>query len=153
MGQEVRPAGGINKTDVTNRGPFLKKMSIRLVLRSDSHNVYPGNTPYDFKVHLPKPLYFQGHRTVSLSEFSLLSGNTGGELYVRSNLCQDSIVGERELHLLQPVILEKVGNIIYSNPYEVPLRMGEFQDVRVYIRDSSDQAASFLNGVVTVTLL
>lgn len=72
-------------------------MSIRLVLRfSDSHNVYPGNTPYDLKVHIQKPLYFQGHWTVSLLEFSLLSGNTERELYVCSNLRQDSIVGERE---------------------------------------------------------
>lgn len=129
-------------------------MSIRLVLRSsDSQNVYPGNTPYDFKVHLPKPLYFQGHWTVSLLEFSLLSGNTKPELYVCSNLCQDSIVGERELPLLRRVFLEKTGNNIYNNPYEVPLRLGEIQDVRVYIKDPTNQPASFLNGGVTVTLL
>ena len=129
-------------------------MAIRLVLRSsDSHNIYPGNTSYDFKVHIPKPLYFQGHWTVSLLEFSLLSDDTKRELYVCSNLCQDSIVGERELPLLRRVFLEKAGNNIYNNPYEVPLRLGEFQDVRVYIRDSSNQAASFLKGGVTVTLL
>jgi hypothetical protein len=129
-------------------------MAIRLVLRSsDSHTVYPGNTSYDFKVHIPKPLYFQGHWTVSLSEFSLISGNTKRELYVCSNVCQDSIVGEGELPLLRRVVLEKTGNNIYTNPYEVPLRLGEFQDVRIYIRDSSNQEASFLKGVVTVTLL
>lgn len=125
-----------------------------MVLRSsDSQNVYPGNTPYDFKVYLPKPLYFQGHWTVSLLEFSLLLGNTKPELYVCSNLCQDSIVGERELPLLRRVFLEKTGNNIYNNPYEVPLRLGEFQDVRVYIKDSTNHPVSFLNGGVTVTLL
>lgn len=60
---------------------------------------------------------------------------------------------ERELPLLRRVFLKKTGNNIYNNPYEVPLRLGEFQDVRVYIKDSTNQPASFLNGGVTVTLL
>lgn len=129
-------------------------MSIRLVLRSsDSQQVYNGNTPHDFMVHLPKPLYLQGHWTISLLEFILSVATPQPELYVCSNLCQDSIVGDRELPLLRLVNLKKAENIIYNYPYQVPLRLGEFQDVRVYIRDASNQPASFLKGVTTVTLL
>uniref|UniRef100_A0A8W8MMJ6 Uncharacterized protein n=1 Tax=Magallana gigas TaxID=29159 RepID=A0A8W8MMJ6_MAGGI len=77
-------------------------MSIRLVLRStDSQQIYSGNTSYDFVVHLPKPLYLQGHWTVSLLEFNLSTASTQPELYVCSNLCQDTVVGERELPLLR----------------------------------------------------
>lgn len=129
-------------------------MSIRLVLRSsDSQHIYIGNTPYDFLVHLPKPLYLQGHWTVSLLEFNLSTTSTQPELYVCSNLCQDSIVGDRELPLLRLVNCKKSGNIIYNYPYEVPLRLGELQDVRVYIRDVNNQPASFLKGITTVTIL
>ena len=75
------------------------------------------------------------------------------KLYVCRNLCQDSIVGNRELPLLRLVNLKKAGNIIYNYPYQVPLRFGEFQDVRVYIRNASNQPVSFLKGLTTVTLL
>ena len=131
-------------------------MSIRLVLRSsDSQQVYNGNTPHDFMVHLPKPKpkHLQGHWTISLLEFNLSVATPQPELYVCSNLCQDSIVGDRELPLLRLMNLKKAENIIYNYPYQVPLRLGEFQDVRVYIRDASNQPASFLKGVTTVTLL
>ena len=129
-------------------------MSIRLVLRStDSQQIYSGNTPYDFLVHLPKPLYLQGHWTVSLLEFNLSTASTQPELYVCSNLCQDTVVGERELPLLRLVNYKKAENIIYNFHYEIPLRLGEFQDVRVYIRDSNNQPASYLKGTTTITLL
>ena len=49
--------------------------------------------------------------------------------------------------------LDKGGKHHLNYPYQVPLRLGEFQDVRVYIRDASNQPASFLKGVTTLTLL
>ena len=109
-------------------------MSIRLVLRSsDSQQVYNGNTPHDFMVHLPKPLYLhEGHWTVSLLELNLSVATTQPKLYVCSNLCQNSIVGDRVLPLLRLVNLVKAENIICIYPYQVSLRLGEFQDVRVY---------------------
>lgn len=62
-------------------------------------------------------------------------------------------MGERELPLLRLVKYKKAENIIYNFPYEIPLRLGEFQDVRVYIRDSNNQPASYLKGTTTITLL
>ena len=104
-------------------------------------------------VHLPKLLYLHGHCIFSLLEFNLSVATTQPKLYVCRNLCQDSIVGNRELPLLRLVNLKMAENIVYNYPYQVPLRLGEFQDVRVYIRDASNQPASFLKGVTTVTLL
>jgi len=74
------------------------------------------------------------------------------ELYVCSDLCDDTIVGENELPLLRRVYLEKTGNLIFQYPFEVPLRLGQFSDVHVYIRDGKNRPASFLSGEVTVTL-
>ena len=95
----------------------------------------------------------QGHWTFSLLEFNLSLATIQPELYVCSNLCQDSIMKDRESHLLRLVNLKKAMPIIYNYPYQVPLRLREFQNVRVYIRDDSNQPASFLKGVTTVTLL
>lgn len=60
--------------------------------------------------------------------------------------------GERELPL---AISEKIGNIIYNYPYEIPLRLGEFQDVSqmVYVRDVNNQPASYFKATTTVTIL
>ena len=131
-------------------------MSLRMVLKStDSTLFHPNNTTFSFRVHLPHPLNLDGAWTISLLEFSLDPGKTKQqvslELFVCCNLCEDSIVGEREIPLLQRVYLEK--QHIYQNPYEVPMKLGHFQDVHVYIRDAKPSPALFLSGEVTVTLL
>lgn len=132
-------------------------MSVRMVLKStDSALFHPSNQPYSFRIHLPRPLDLKGVWTVSLLEFSLDPGKTNQqgfpEVFVCSNICEDTIVGDRELPLLRRVYLDKE-NIIYQSPYEVPVKLGQFQDVHVYIRDAKHSPASFLSGEVTLTLL
>ena len=117
-------AGGLNSGKMCSARSLSPKMSIR---SSDSQQVYNGNTPHDFMVHLPKPLYLQGPWTVSLFEFNL---SLNGEWWTWKRL-----------------------KIIHNYRYQVPLRLSEFQDVSVYIRDASNEPASFLKGVTTVTLL
>ena len=128
-----------------------------MVLKStDSPQFHPNNTTYNFRVHLAQPLQLTGTWTISLLEFSIDPGKTKQqvlpELFVCSSLCHDSIVGEREIPLLRRVYLEKP-NIIYQYPYEVPIKLGQFQDVHVYITDAKNAPASFLSGEVTVTSL
>ena len=128
-----------------------------MVLKSsDSPLFHPNNQPYNFRVHLPKPLNLNGVWTVSLLEFSLDPGQTKQqglpEVFLCSNICEDTIVGDKELPLIRRVYLEKE-NIIYQCPYEVPIKLGQFQDIHMYIRDAKGSPASFLIGEVTVTLL
>ena len=128
-----------------------------MVLKStDSPLYHPSNQPDSFRVHLPKPLILNGVWTVSLLEFSLDPGQTKQrglpEIFVCSDICEDTIVGEREMPLSRRVYLDKQ-NIIYQYPYEVPIKLGQFQDVHVYIKDAKNAPASFLSGEVTVTLL
>ena len=128
-----------------------------MVLKStDSPLYHPSNQPDSFRVLLPKPLILNGVWTVSLLEFSLDPGQTKQrglpEIFVCSDICEDTIVGEREMPLIRRVYLDKQ-NIIYQYPYEVPIKLGQFQDVHVYIKDAKNAPASFLSGEVTVTLL
>ena len=128
-----------------------------MVLKSTNSPLFhPSNQPGSFRVHLPQPLDLKGVWTVSLLEFTINTGQTKyygtPEIFVYSDICEDTIVGERKLPLLRRVYLDKQ-NIIYQNPYEVPIELRQFQDVHVYIRDAKNAPASFLSGEVTVTLL
>ena len=55
------------------------------------------------------------------------------EIFVWSDICKGSIVVERELPLICRIYLDKQ-NIMYQNPYEVPFKLGQFQDVHLYIQ-------------------
>ena len=112
--------------------------NVRMALKStDSLLFHQSNQPYSFRVHLRQPLYLSGTWTVSLLEFSLDPGKTKQqtfpELFVYSNLCDSSIVGERALPLLRRFYLEKQ-KTIYQYPYEVPIRLRQFQDVNGMLR-------------------
>jgi hypothetical protein len=129
-------------------------MSICVVLKSsDSTNIHKNNSSHDFRVHLPRPLDLDGTWNVSLLEFTALPSNGQIEVFVCSDLCDDTFVGDKELPLLRRVWLKKSGNIIYQVPFKVPLRICRVQDVHIYIRDRHNRPASFLQGDVTVTLL
>lgn len=44
-------------------------------------------------------------------------------------------------------------NQVYQSPYAVPLRIGQFGDVHIYIKDKHGSPATFIKGTVTVTLI
>ena len=133
------------------------KMSHRLVLKSmDSPLFHTSNQPDSLRVHLPQLLDLKGVRPSLCWNFrSTQARQNNKELWKYlffSDICKDTTVGEREMPLLRRVYFDKQ-NIIYQNPYEVQIILGQFQDVHVYIKDAKNASASFLSGEVTVTLL
>ena len=131
-------------------------MTLRMVLSSsDSTEIYSDNKPHDFRVHLSRPMRLTGNWSVSLLEFSMpvvQSKLPTHELFIFASICGDTILSGKELPLLRRVYLTKDDNIIYQFPFEVPLRVGQFQDIHIYIKDANGHPASFLNQKVTVTL-
>ena len=129
----------------------------RMVLTStDSANIHIGNKPHDFRVHLNTPLLLDGSWTVSLLEFSIkpkIKLKNPPDVMVFSNLCNDSIVGDGELPLLRRFYLGTQRNIIFTLPYEMPVRLGHVQDVHLYIKGANMKDASFMKGTVSVTVL
>jgi hypothetical protein len=114
---------------------------------------FDDNQPYAFSVHLPRPLTLNGHWTISLLETCLPSGKKKNtEVFIYTNLCEDTIVGNKEVPLLRRVYLDGSPNKIFTLPYEVPIRLGQVHDVQIYIKDATGQKASFLQGEVSVTL-
>lgn len=126
-------------------------MDIRMVLKStDSFAFYRNNKPYDFQVHLPRPLTLNGQWSVSLLETCLPSSESETDVYIYSNLCEDTIVGDKE----RRVYLKRSSeNQIFKYPYEVSTRLGQVLDVLIYIKDADGQEASFLQKHTSVTLL
>jgi hypothetical protein len=81
--------------------------------------------------------------------------NKRKDVYIYSNLCEDTIVGDKELPLIRRVYLKRSSpNEIFIYPYEVATRLGEVRDVHihVYIKDETGQEASFLREETNVTL-
>lgn len=131
-------------------------MSLRMVLSSDDgKSFYPNNTSYDFRIKLNRTLQFDGYWVVALTEIRISEkAQKDVELFVCSDLCQDSFVGSSEQPLLRRVFYEDVknSNIIYTQPYYVPVKLTDVQQIRIYIKDENGNDASFLKKKVTVTL-
>lgn len=130
-------------------------MDIRMILKStDSSAFYINNKLYDFHVHLPRPLTLNGQWSVSLLKTCLPSSESETDVYIYSNLCEDMIVGDKELPLLRRVYLKRSSeDQIFKYPYEVSTRLGQVHDVHIYIKDTDGLEASFLQKHTSVTLL
>lgn len=130
-------------------------MDIRMILKStDSSAFYINNKLYDFHVHLPRPFTLNGQWSVSLLETYLPSSESATDVYIYSNLCEDTIVGDKELPLLRRVYLKRSSeDQISKYPYEVSTRLGQVHDVHIYIKDTDGLEASFLQKHTSVTLL
>lgn len=105
-----------------------------LLMSTDSPDLYSNNTPYGFYVHIQRPLTLTGYWSVSLLDTCLFSNKAKTEVYIYTNLCEDTIVGDRELPLLRRIYLKRSApNEIFIYPYEVPTRLGQVHDVHIYI--------------------
>lgn len=131
---------------------------MRLIVRSnDNIGLFPSNVPHDFKIQLLHTLYLKGTWSIALREFTTTSWsgeNLPDDVYIYSNLCDDTIVGNVEEPLLKRVYLGEHAktNHIFWDPVYVPVRLGQVEQVRMYIKDKSGNPASFLDGTVTCEL-
>lgn len=133
-------------------------MSLRVVASSDdAKDLFSDNKPFNFRIKLNRTIQLDGYWVVALTEFSTAERDEShqpSELYIFSDICQDSFIGNNEQPLLRRIFFDNVkqNNVIYDNPYYIPVRLGGIQHIHVYIKDNKGQAASFLKGKVTVTL-
>ena len=132
-------------------------MSLRMVLSSDDgKEFFPNNSSYNFFVKLNRTLQFDGYWVVGLTEISISEQSKKDEIiYVYSDICQNSFVGSSEQPLLRRVFYEDINdnrNIIYTNPYYIPVQLKDVQQIHIYIKDENGNDASFLKKKVTVSL-
>lgn len=135
---------------------YLFMMSVRIVLTSTDSSEYFDNKPNCFRVQLNKQIQFDGYWTVALREFSSeswIASKKKSELFVCCDICEETLIGGKEAPLLRRVYLGgKAENITYTLPYYIPVKIGQLQQIGIYITDRDGNLVSFLNGPVTVTL-
>lgn len=77
---------------------------------------------------------------VRITEFTTTERNDAKEkpeVFIFSDICQHSFIGNNEQPLLRRMYFdnEKQNNIIYNNPYYIPVRPGGIQHIHFYIKD------------------
>ncbi len=117
-----------------------------IYLNSKPSAEFPENKATDFTVQLPRTI--TGVQECGVIEVRLPS-TPGKPLFVCTDVCEDSIVNSKSLQVLRRVSLKTV---VPSLVTYVPLRLREFDRIRIYIIQDSGQLAS-LTGETTITLL
>ena len=132
-------------------------MSLRMVLSSTDSLDYFDNKPNCFRIQLNKQVQLDGYWMVALTEFTTDSWNSNKklrEVFICCDMCEETFVGGKDMPLLRRVYLDEKPetNIIYNLPYYVPVKIGQLQQIYIYITDRAGNLVSFLDGPVNVTL-
>lgn len=141
-----------------NFGSVACNMSLRVVVSSeDGKDLFSGNQAFNFRVKLNRTIQLEGYWVVALTEFTVTEQDyVEKPLFIFSDICQNSFIGNNEQPLLRRVYLDtKMNgrNIIFNNPYYIPVRTGgSMEHIHVYITDEKGEDASFLKHTVTATL-
>ena len=132
-----------------------------ITIRStDSTSYFPDNKPWSFRVNLYDRLYFGKKWAIAVTEIIVQNWEVSKksdchDIYVYSNICHSSHVGERKEPLLRCICLR--GNkrdrlFVFPQCRYIPLKLEDLQIVDIYIQDADGNPASFITGPVTVTL-
>lgn len=128
-----------------------------MVLRSTDSSEYFENKSNCFRIQLNKQVQLDGYWTIGLTEFTTESWNSNKksqEVFICCDMCEETFVGGKDMPLLRRVYLgeKQETNIIYELPYYVPVKIGQLQQICIYITDREGNLVSFLDGPVSVTL-
>ena len=127
---------------------------------NDSIDIFKDNIPCKFKVQLNIPSNFEGYWKVALCEISLQRNRkikrkkSDNTLFIYSNISKESIVKSGEHALLRRINQSASfeWQYIFDNPFYLPLKRSEFQEIEFIIKTSDDELASFLASPVFLTL-
>lgn len=128
-----------------------------MVLRSTDSSEYFENKSNCFRIQLNKQVQLDGYWTIGLTEFTTESWNSNKksqEVFICCDMCEETFVGGKDMPLLRRVYLgeKQETNIIYELPYYIPVKIGQLQQICIYITDREGNLVSFLDGPVSVTL-
>ena len=105
---------------------------IHLFLNSiDSINTHPNNNPFDFTIELPEALVLDGEWECALSDIYYDNSAINEELFVFSDICNDSYVYNNRLPILRKVNKPD----IFTLPYFTSVNLREIQRIRIFIKD------------------
>ena len=127
-----------------------------MVVRStECKEVFPQNNPYDFPIQINKGLKFDGDWTTDLIEIGLdsVTRRAQNEIFIYADICDMSYINQNQTPLLRRVYITDTGNMVFQNPYPVPLRCKDFECIHFWILDKDSKPASFLLKKTTLSLV
>lgn len=133
----------------------------------DSMNYFPNNSHSDFHVKMINPSIFQCNQLCGIISFQFydsilldnqtVANNTSLNMYVCSDICQQSFVNDNMLPVLTRFNV-KVNNdsalkeIMISNPIYIPIVQFFKQDIHLYIKGDENRSISLTKGPTKLTL-
>lgn len=85
-------------------------MSVRMILSSeDGKEYFSNNQHFDFRINLTRVIQFEGYCMVAITEVNVTDWkDTHGptaELFIYSDICQDTFIGGVEFPLLRRIYI------------------------------------------------
>ena len=112
---------------------------------------FPGNNTSRFAVKLPEILHLNGQWEVALCEIGLPKAKPQPKkLLVCSEICNESIIGEKRLPLLR-VVTGKIPAFFRTLQY-IPVRPQDIERITLYIASETGAPVSFAQGECSCTL-
>ena len=141
---------------------LVTSMAHYLYVSSDDSS-FPGNTPGDFTVSLPKPYDLNGRWECALLEISLHMPYHE-RLHVCCDIIEDSYVNGSSFPVLRtlPVVKSNgtylghdtaYGHLTFDRPFFFPLRKRNIERLQLFIRGSRLQPLNLEKPVYCVLLL
>ena len=115
----------------------------------DSKHYFPRNDTFRFTIKLPEILHLKEHWEVALCSITL-PRTKEKKLLVCSDVCSESIIGEKRLPLLR-VLTGRIPSSFKSLQY-IRVRSQDIERITIYINSSSGSPVSFTAGECNCTL-
>ncbi len=132
-----------------------------LLIRSDqSNNLFPNNSPYNFRVRLSNPLILEEECRIALLDYYSNDKITGKkdnrhELYLFCDVCSgDTTTFNNQFCLLRRIFPAKQNNwnYIFNPPIYLPLKKNEIFEIEFHIKDETGNDALFLTQPISMTI-
>ena len=117
---------------------------------ADSKQYFSKNDTPRFTVKLPEILHLKGQWEVALCTISIPKTKPKQKKLVCSDLCGESIIGEKRLPLLR-VLTGRIPTSFEPLQY-IPVRLQDIEHVTIYINSETGYSASFVSGDCDCTL-
>ena len=117
-----------------------------IILNSNHSSEIFQNTPVNFKVRLNRPLRLEAGWKVALCQYR---STVAPHIYVCSNICNSTIVGQKQLNILR-YVPDKEKNL---DRYYVTVAQNFIDSIQIYILNAStEQKLEMTEGATFITL-
>ena len=119
---------------------------------TDSLNIWSDNRPFSFTCELPEKVRLKGRWICALYSVSFQE-RVSVPLVVTSDVCESSVI-QNERHAVLQVIPQNSGrHISFNNLLWFDVSLDEIERIKLFIRTSNLDEASFLTKPVTCALV